>query len=141
MTRQWWWLCEKGVVIYHTASDVEFKIGKSAWSIYFVSSQNQAFCCSLGLLLLACQMWGGAFDYQWICSSSSWVGGKGLADLSAWGHYPAESNDRRSVSQCRGRRDCNLFSVQQFAGLSVMLHFSLSETYRHIVTIVSVLEV
>lgn len=72
---------------------------------------------------------------------NSRVGGEGTADLSAWGHYPAESNDRRSVSQCRGGRDCNLFSVQQFAGLSVMLHFSWSDTYRHTVTTVLVLKV
>ncbi|CAF91256.1 unnamed protein product, partial [Tetraodon nigroviridis] len=46
------------------------------------------------------------------------IGGEGAADLSTRGHRPAQSHDRRSLSQCGGGRDGNLLPLQQFAGES-----------------------
>lgn len=46
----------------------------------------------------------------------SCVGGEGATDVSTRGHHSAESNDWRSVSKRRGRRERNLFSLQQLAG-------------------------
>lgn len=49
------------------------------------------------------------------------VGGEGAADFNSRGNCSAESNDRRSVSERRGRRECNLQSVQQFTGYIMIL--------------------
>lgn len=54
-------------------------------------------------------------------SPSPSVGGEGAADFSSRGNRSAESDDRRSVPECGGRRECNLYSVQQLAGYITIL--------------------
>lgn len=49
------------------------------------------------------------------------AGGEGAANFNSRGNRSAESNDRRSVSECGGRRECNLYPVQQFAGCIIIL--------------------
>lgn len=49
------------------------------------------------------------------------VGGEGAADFNSRRDRSAESNDRRSVSECGGRTECNLHSVQQLAGYIMIL--------------------
>ena len=57
------------------------------------------------------------------------AGGEGAADFSQRGHHSAESHDRRSVSECGGRRECNLFSVQQFTGYIIILVIDLINSF------------
>lgn len=66
------------------------------------------------------------------CSNPQWpsldsevtlpsAGGEGAADFNSRGDRSAESDDRRSVFECGGRGECNLYSVQQFAGCIMIL--------------------